>query len=88
MLACFPWFTMTALVGTLAFGASASVPARRSSYFSRPRCGLDPLMQGGSTDADLAGRLEANLVIELIGTELRFRIGVEIKLSLRPPDHF
>jgi len=38
------------------------VPVRRSSYFSRPRCGLDPLMQGGSTDADLAGRLEANLV--------------------------
>jgi len=45
-------------------------------------------MQGGSTDADLAGRLEANLVIELIGTELRLRIGVEIKLSLRSPDHF
>jgi hypothetical protein len=45
-------------------------------------------MQGGSTDADLAGRLEASLVIELIGTELRLRIGVEIKLSLRPPDHF
>jgi hypothetical protein len=45
-------------------------------------------MQGGSTDADLAGRLEANLVIELIKSELRLLIGVEKELSLQPPDHF